>query len=252
MNIRLLSSLFLLLLLIACKKESALSFSEENITEGDLEICSNKPCPEVTVNYDLAEGDDAIAKKINSMVTRFICASLYLGEGEPPSRQTVAEAMTGFIQRYEEDKREFPDMASEYAAQISATRSYVSENIVSFQLKQYSYTGGAHGYQSVFYTNIDRKTGEEISMEDLFKDIDDFTLFAEDRMREQYGIPIEEGINSTGFWFENEIFHLPDSIGFDKDHLVLWYNPYDIASYAEGAIEIRIPMKEAAPYLAIQ
>ena len=65
-----------LLICSSCKKESAFSFSSEIRTEGDLTICEQGACPEITINYILMEGEDEVAKKINTAITSFIRDSL--------------------------------------------------------------------------------------------------------------------------------------------------------------------------------
>ncbi len=58
-----------------------------------------------------------------------------------------------------------------------------------------------------------------------------------------------ESINSTGFWFENDRFYLPESIGLSKTNLLLVYNQYEIASYAGGPVALKIPLEELKEYL---
>tara|TARA_B100000795_G_C22768110_1_gene426621 strand:+ start:1279 stop:1413 length:135 start_codon:yes stop_codon:yes gene_type:complete len=42
---------------------------------------------------------------------------------------------------------------------------------------------------------------------------------------------------------------LPESIGMSNTEVIIIYNQYEIASYIDGPIEIRIPMDDAKPYL---
>lgn len=44
--------------------------------------------------------------------------------------------------------------------------------------------------------------------------------------------------------FEENSFHLPASIGLTQNELILHYNPYEIASYADGPKTISIPIEE--------
>ena len=85
----------------------------------------------------------------------------------------------------------------------------------------------------------------------LFKDLKTFTDFAEQKFREAHNISENEPINSTGFWFKDDTFSLPETVGFTKENIVFQYNQYDIASYAEGPIELTIPITEAKEFLTI-
>jgi hypothetical protein len=42
---------------------------------------------------------------------------------------------------------------------------------------------------------------------------------------------------------------LSDNIGFEKGKMDIHYNQYDIASYADGAIDIELSIEDVAPFL---
>jgi hypothetical protein len=233
-----------------CKKETPISFVSETITEADMAMCNHVSCPEVTVSYVEIYGDEFVSEKINSKIKNFVINALHLGDEEKgPSAGTITEAISDFIEMYRTHSAEFPDMSAEYFAEITVQEDYVSEFLISFEMRTYLYTGGAHGYGSTSFMNIDPKSGEEIPTEKLFKNTAAFTTFAEQKFREAFQINPNESINSTGFWFEDDVFWLPGTIGFTEENLILIYNQYDIASYADGPIELEIPLQEAKPYL---
>ena len=109
------------------------------------------------------------------------------------------------------------------------------------------FTGGAHGYGSTSFFNFDPGTGETYEHRDLFTA--DFVRFAESSFRDRYDIPEGDPINSTGFWFENDTFHLPINIGITKEKVILIYNSYEIASYADGDFRFEFPLEEVAAFL---
>lgn len=252
MNNKILILVLIGLLVVACDQENKIEIIPESLTENNLEICKNRNCPEITINYLMVQGDETISEKINTKLNNFIISSLAsIGEGEPTAK-TIEQAATKFIESYNADKSEFPDMAADYFAEISVTELYNSPNLICFELRQYLYTGGAHGYGTVSFINIDPETGNELTDHDLFKNKKDFTAFAEKKFRQQQNISQAQTINEPGFWFEDNTFHLPESIGFTQDTLIFVYNQYDIASYADGPIELKIAVKEAEPYLKIK
>ena len=65
-------------------------------------------------------------------------------------------------------------------------------------------------------------------------------------------IPADSSINATGFWFEDDTFYLPETIGFQDSSIIILYNPYDIASYADGTIEIIIPLEDVESHLKVK
>ncbi len=104
---------------------------------------------------------------------------------------------------------------------------------------------------STSYFNFDKKTGKQLSNDDLIKDKKAFLALAEKKFRELQQVPEGESINSTGYMFENDTFALPINIGFENNEMVLLYNPYEVASYADGIIEIRFAVSEVQDLLAI-
>src|SRR5690606_11666613 len=65
-------------------------------------------------------------------------------------------------------------------------------------------------------------------------------------------IPATESINSTGFMFENDVFYLPRNIGFTDDGLLLVYERYEVASYADGPIRLTFPYPEIGRFLKLK
>jgi len=231
-----------------CKKEQSLSFSSENFSEKEITNCKTESCPEITVNYFTVSGEESISTAINAELKRFIVSSLQIGEN-PVETNSIDEASSNFIKTYRKHSAEFPDMAAAYFAEINVRKSLNTSEILSVELQQYKFTGGAHGYGSTTFANFDPKTGELLQQKDLFNDVEGFKRFAETAFRKQHNISEEESINSTGFWFENDTFYLPETVGFTKDNIIIIYNQYDIASYADGPIELKIPIKKTKEFL---
>ena len=111
------------------------------------------------------------------------------------------------------------------------------------------FMGGAHGYRGLSFLNFDPGTGEVYSHQDIFTP--EFKDLVEKKFREEQSIPPEANINSTGFWFEDESFHLPSNIGFENNKVLLVYNAYEIAAYSAGDIYIEIPKEEIESYLKV-
>lgn len=251
MNNKIVTLIFIGLFAVSCNRETKIEIIGENLTENDLEICQNAKCPEITINYLNVLGAEAVSEKINTQIANFIISSLTLGEDQTPKVKTIKEAAINFIEGFNADKASFPDMAADYSAEISVSELYASPTHLCFEMWQYLYTGGAHGYSTTSFMNINPKTGNELTDEDLFKNKKEFTAFAEKKFREQQKIGNDQSLNDPGFWFEDDVFFLPETVGFTQDSLIFVYNQYDIASYADGQIELKMALKEAKPYLKI-
>jgi Deacetylase PdaC/Protein of unknown function (DUF3298) len=246
---RYLLSMICLSFLLACEQTPEFLMIPAILEQSDLEICNAESCPKITINYLQAEGDAEIAQKINQSIDQFLISSLFLGEDIGQMAESKEKAMEEFINSYRTTKAEF-DFSATYEAALDVDEIYQNERLLSLDLKSYLYTGGAHGNGSVYFKNFDKETGEEIAMKALFYNLSSFTDFAEEKFREAYQIPSEGSINATGFWFEEDTFYLPDTIGFNEEGAVIVYNSYDIASYADGPIELTLPWASISNYVS--
>ena len=95
-----------------------------------------------------------------------------------------------------------------------------------------------------------KPNGTPYTLEELFSDNEKVVELAEKYFRETYNITQEQGLKEEGFLFENDIFTLPKNIGFSEKFLILIYNPYEIAPYSTGTLEVKIPLSEVTPWLS--
>jgi len=249
MNNKIIALLFLGMVAFSCDKSEEIQLNGESLTENDLDICKNAHCPEITVNYLKVLGDGKVAKRVNSTIENFIISSLSLGENENLKGKSIKEAAADFAKIYFSDKKNFPDISADYFAEISVSEIYNTVDHICLEMRQYLFTGGAHGYGTASFYNFDPRTGEELTFDELFKNKKAFMEFAENKFREQQKIDNTQSINDPGFWFEDDTFSLPNSVGFTQDSLIFVYNQYDIASFADGPIELRISINDAKPFL---
>jgi hypothetical protein len=243
-------SIFLaVLFLTGCQKP--LEISNTTLSQNDLSICKEATCPEVNVSYIQVVGDRGVSKKINDSIEHFIIQSLIIDKDIVKQPKRIKDAMDDFIEMYRLHSAEFPEMSAAYFAEISVTDSFRSDDLLSLACSTYLYTGGAHGYGTLQFKNFDPTTGELLQLEAIFNDVSAFEKLAEEAFKQQNDIASSENINATGFWFEEDSFSLPATLGFSEKGVVLHYNAYDIAPYSTGAIEVAISMETIKPLLKI-
>lgn len=118
-----------------------------------------------------------------------------------------------------------------------------SQDRLSLYVDYYQYTGGAHGLTERRAYNIDLKTGKELTLKDLFSDDcnyqEDINRFIQNQINahpESYFTDPETG----GFTdiAEDQSFYLED------EFLVIYFGLYEIAPYASGIPEFRIPLNQ--------
>lgn len=230
------------MIFIGCKEDRNLIFEPSNFKN---ESCKN--CASITILVPRALGNKKIDEVINTALREEIISILKYDD--EVDANSIDSAMESFQSEYIQLRDKFPEEATTWEATINGEVTYENDTILTIRLDYYLFTGGAHGYSSVRFLNFDKEKGKELGNEELFSDIEAFEGLAESKFRIKEKIPNSESINSTGFMFENDVFYLPENIGFTKEGLQLFYEQYEVASYADGPIVLTIPFKEIQKYL---
>ncbi len=229
-------------LTLSCEEEANLAF--EPI------VYNNAPCtdcPEVSIQYPRVLEDTKIGRAVNTGIEEEIISLLTFSDSLEVT--DLNEAVNSFTLGYSELKSVYPDETVPWEARIKAEVSFENRRVLSIRLDSYLFTGGAHGYTSTNFLNFDIEKGEKINTQELFEDLLAFHSYAEAAFREQEDIPKDAPINSTGFMFELDSFYLPANIGLTPKGILLLYNQYEVASYADGQIQLMIPFEEAKRFV---
>lgn len=241
--------LFVILLTSSCSFEKPLQFVEITITQENIEICEIQNCPSIKVQFVQAVEMDAKSNKINNHIFERLTSKIAPNEEGASDFLTIKEALNFFINDYNNLIYDFGNDFISYDVDTFMQVTYQSDAFVSLELNYYVFTGGAHGYSGTQYLNFDAQTGELLTQQHLFEDVEGLLIYGENKFRERFQIPEDRSINSSGFWFEGDAFHFPENIGFTETELMLHYNQYEIASYAEGPIILSIPLAEIEEFL---
>ena len=244
------------LLLFSCGKEkkedtnTKLTFTTESYKKKTTLPCA-EPCANVSISVPVAENVSVAADSINKKIFNTIRQIIFFGE-KPYTAKNYEELMDSFIHSYEELKEDFPEDVIGWEGKIKGTVDYSTDSILNIKLNHYTYTGGAHGYEGNRSLIFNPTTGKALTNKDIFKDENGFRQFAERKFREKFNIPAGKNINSTGLMFDKEQFALPQNIFFKENGLLLFYNSYEIAAYAEGQKELLLPYSEISGYMKIK
>lgn len=231
-----------MVLLIGCQEDTALTFEALTLDETR---CSE--CPRIEIQIPKAMENSKTAQSINNILTEEIIEILNFDDEMEAT--SIKEAVQSFSNGYWELKKLYPDETIGWEAKIKGTVTYEDALLLTIEIDSYLFTGGAHGYSSKHYLNFDKRKAKELENWQLFKNREDFQKFAEVKFRSQEQIPMGKPINSTGLMFERDSFYLPENIGFTKEGITLLYNPYEVASYADGPIILTLRFEEVQPYL---
>lgn len=233
-------SIFLFIVLASCEEDIAYEFATTSISSLDFELCMHDHCPELALNYIEFNAPEALAKEVNKDVQKLIIEKLIF-DGQ--SASSVKEAVEIYLSNSENSYPENSALSALHELQMDVEVRYMSNDILTLQSDYFEFSGGAHGRSGLHYWNYNPTTGKRLENKALFKDLEGFTAFAKAAFIKTHG-SIEQ------FWFEDKVFILPASIGFSQEGMLLFYNVYEIASYADGTFQLTFTWEEIEDYLA--
>lgn len=229
--------------LISCVSDAGLEMIPREFSG---QVCET--CPVVRISVPEATGGGKLAESVNAAIREEIIE--LLDYDQDADARDIPAAIADFQEGFRKMQAEFPDELTGWEATVEAVKAYEDSRVLSLRMDTYIFTGGAHGYPARRFLNFDRKTGKELDPEELLRDPEAFAEHAEAAFRRQYGIDAGAPINSTGFMFEENRFVLPGNMGLTADGLVLHYNPYEAASYADGPLVVTFPLEEIRAFLS--
>lgn len=263
--IKLIFILFGILLILGCeKKDKSNHFNEENFStnldyieftnesfhkvHGDCQS-SSTGCIEVKIDYPVLKGNYPIIEKINKDINNIISSGTY-EENNYSSPQELMDSLIFYHKEAGEMNDGFVQSWS-IERKISVIRN--STAILSFEVYEYSYMGGAHGNYVSIYHNYNLKTGEKLTLSDIIEPskIDKLTSIGNSIFRKTKGLSETKNLEEVGYWFIDGKFSLNENFIITENSLKFMYNPYEIAPYAEGQTEIEIPYSTIKDILKI-
>lgn len=202
---------------------------------------------QVEIEYPFAEGNSEAAKIINNTISSYIVNSLNFEEGSVADVD-VSAAASKFDEEYTLFKRDFPESAAAWEASVEGEVLYTSPLITTISISSYLYTGGAHGNDYIKLFNFNNANGALLTPEEVLNLNSDFMNLAQSYFESEV-MKKDENIKD---YFFGENFKLPENMGLNERGMIMLYNKYEVASYAQGYTEFLIPFKDLEPYLKYQ
>ncbi len=208
-------------------------------------------CTRIGVVYPrfTAAGSPAAVAALNGAVDSAIRTSMQRGDNVVGS---IDQGMDLFISEYRKFGNEDPFSNMPWENQTTVKVERNSGGIVCLSFNYYEYSGGVHPNSRIVYMNFFLADGRQITLYDLLAGPDKMaaiTAVGERKFRQMRGLAPAEDLAEAGYWFDNDRFHLSDSFAVRADSLLFVYNPYEVASYADGFIEIEMPYAEISGLL---
>lgn len=199
----------------------------------------------INIEY-LISGLDA--KSLDSINGRLASAMF----GDMPAGTDIEDAVTEYKDRKVAEYREanlpllqdstygISPASASWSDYTTGAVSGFYDDILSYTVTKYTYTGGAHGTTSVIALNLDMKTGAAVTEEEMFKAgySDRLSGHLTGRLPESLENPAD-----TSMLFEKNI--RPNGNFTVSDSGVTYiYNQYEIGPYVMGTINVTVPWNE--------
>lgn len=151
------------------------------------------------------------------------------------------------LSEYLKEAEEYDFTPNPFGADTEFEICTKGQEVLSFYVDYYQYTGGAHGGTARIAYNIDLETGKNLGLKELFKSGYDYRAVINKEVRRQISLTPDEYFDGDiGFnGINDETFY------YIKDQsLVVYFQQYEIAAYARGIPEFSIPLSTFGSQLA--
>lgn len=249
--------------LLSCNKATKLS-SEKNLDSTfnkeihpwskDTFRITETTDVEVNVYYELFSNPTLpVQDTINTKVLYFLNVAfehiLESSHIKIKGYEDVKEACRRFKQAYfaysKETNSEIP-----WNLELHIAISKPFNEVVTLEVSDYSFLGGAHGHGTIKYFTYTVPDGNMLALKDLFPDIKQLNKIAEEYFRNQHMQgDMTAGFDEYEFEFENNRFSVNENFNLTPNGLQIQFNTYEIAPYVVGAPLIEIPWERVQPLL---
>ena len=145
--------------------------------------------------------------------------------------------------------QEKPDSTTEissmlnYAQQSTMSVIFNEKGLLSVGYGNYNYTGGAHGNHSTGLSTYDLAQKKVLTLNDIFLPKYEKTISKAlaNAARRQFNMKPNEPLTNNLF---DNVIEPTNNFCITPKGIIFLYNPYEIAAYAYGEIELFIPFSE--------
>lgn len=198
-------------------------------------------CAKVSLVFPHAErGPTSACVAFNRLQLKYMKSALEDVNGGEEKGENLEAIMDQFLQEYQELQAEDLPFSMPWSLETEGQVLYQNDKLVSVQLHQYSYMGGAHPNTFTKVWMFNKTTKNALILQDLNPEMDTLMAIAELAFRQAAEIPAGQSLAEAGF-FEGGTFILPQNYALIEEGLLLYYNTYEIAPYVFGPTEVIIP-----------
>ena len=202
---------------------------------------------DLSVSYIQLKEDTEGARKINDSLRLLAINSVadWLDSAtvasHPDARENLNKAASLFAENYEEVRKDMGSLGGCWELETTADTLHASPKALTVKLETYTYMGGAHPNSSLTLYTFDRETGRMLTLDDMISDTTALLGVLEKEFRHHQNLLPLTNLEEQGYFLRDGRFFLPANVGVSREGLVFYYNPYEIAAYAVGPIQVTVP-----------
>ncbi|WP_190279564.1 DUF3298 and DUF4163 domain-containing protein [Ornithinibacillus gellani] len=236
------------------KQEKSNSFNTDAKNESDEANQKDEPkqsLKEVAMNYETVELiEEKESYKITFSFPRFSIPEIDALVAEPMQKE-FEEEVKRIKENAENLSEEEKELESQYQSlfDVSFSEPVITDEFISILFNDYIYGGGVHGDYGVTGFNFDIQKKRVIQLEDVIQDMNKLDKLAEKTLEK---LIQKEVVIPNGSYFDiAEESTKPDPKNYANftlttDGIIFYFNPYAVAPYAAGLIEVTFSNKELA------
>ncbi len=214
--------------------------------EGRCDTLKNRGL-DVAVSYFLLRDDSEAARLINDSLRRLATGAVtgWLDADSewmaryPDAQTDVAKATALLAANYKTTSLD--GMSGCWQVESTADTTFSNPNLLTVRFDSYAYTGGAHPNSTVSFYTFNRRTGRSLTLSDLVADTTALRGIVERTFRTNQNLKPGESLDERGYFLQNGCLPFPANVGLGRKGMIFLYNPYEVAAYAVGPIELIVP-----------
>lgn len=202
---------------------------------------------DVSVSYILLADSSAEARRINDTLRALTAGSIAnwldsaVVASHPAARTSVDSAASVFAASYKAMRKDMNNLGGCWELKTTTDTLHASSKTLTVRVDNFAYTGGAHPNHNLSFYNFDRHTGRLLALTDIVGDTTALLGMVEKAFRRQQKLLPAAKLDEEGYFLQDGHFFLPANVGIAQEGLLFYYNPYEIAAYAVGPIQIMVP-----------
>lgn len=249
MNTRIRPILLLtVLILSACGKQPIMEYDEIMATS-EATLTDAKDSPHCEVHIQLLQAKGTHAERINQIIAQ------KLFDTNSHDLQTAAQAFADqYVEYYRKDMTPLyrDDRHNlerhrwyEYRYNVTTEAKQFRNGVSTYLINTDYYEGGAHGMKQLEILNFDVASGKHLTLDDFFvsgyqAQLSEILL---NSLLGKTGSKDKNELRDKGFLYSTDMFATENFIPGD-DEFIFVYNPYEIAPYDFGQIELSIDIDD--------